>query len=55
MVPGRRSIFGSSAAKTVVLQDGEIWKTMEMATGFSNPGKQQMKDLSLAGKGTGNT
>ena len=28
--------IGSSAAKTVVLQDGEIWKTMEMATGFSS-------------------
>ena len=27
--------IGSSAAKTVVLRDGEIWKTMEMATGFS--------------------
>ena len=28
--------IGSSAAKTVVLRDGEIWKTMEMATGFSS-------------------
>ena len=28
--------IGSSAAKTVVLRDGEVWKTMEMATGFSS-------------------
>ncbi len=28
--------IGSSTAKTVVLRDGEIWKTMEMATGFSS-------------------
>ena len=28
--------IGSSAAKTVVLRGGEIWKTMEMATGFSS-------------------
>ncbi len=28
--------IGSSAAKTVVLRDGEVWKTMVMATGFSS-------------------
>lgn len=28
--------IGSSAAKTVVLRDGEVWKTMEMATVFSS-------------------
>ena len=33
--------IGSSAAKTVVLRDGEVWKTMEMATDF--PAERQQK------------
>ena len=49
--------IGSSAAKTVVLRDGEIWKTMEMATGFSSRKTadeiyEWLEKEQLAGEGT---
>lgn len=50
--------IGSSAAKTVVLRDGEIWKTMEMATGFSSRKTadeiyEWLEKEQVAGEGTG--